>query len=297
MASQYSTILTSDSSTTVNQYDVIKYSDYESLKTKYETALSNYNAMYSKYNTLYEQSYIYFNPGINLRVEGGGIIFFDWKYGFTGATTTGSEGCAVAADTTSDLGDYYYDVSSRTVKCTRVGAKHRFYVVSESDLTSSTVKWDTSNTYSGPYRLDVVTSTGFGSGKSNTTTLCNNLTDTNSFWPTVKTARATNPAGHDLVSNDGALDTRWFVPSKDELYVLNAMQYKDSNYRPSGIPQLSKRYASKTLSIRYWSSSQHLKSYSDGSYWTYVWVGGLSSGAMSQFQSDFGNYVRLCRTF
>ena len=64
MASQYSTILTSDSSTTVNQYDVIKYSDYENLRSKY-----------SEYKTVYQQTYLLLNSSINLRVEGGGSYF------------------------------------------------------------------------------------------------------------------------------------------------------------------------------------------------------------------------------
>ena len=223
---------------------------------------------------------------INMKVEGGGIIFFDWKYGFTGATTTDLNGCSVAADTTSDLGNYY--IENGVVKCSRVGSKHRFYVVAESDLVDSTVGWDTVT-----YNTSQSTSANFGTGKANTTLLCNNITDTNSFWPTAKTARATNPAGHTLVSDDSALDTRWFVPSKDELYVLNAMQYSNSAYRPSGIPRLSINYSSGTLSQYYWSSSQ-----SSGNAY-YAWCGYLGIGYMGDYgKSDTSDTrVRLCRTF
>ena len=260
------------------------------------TSISRYNIIYppfelesivSQLETI-SANYTMLSPFYNMKVEGGGIIFFDWKYGFTGATTTGTNGCSVAADTTSDLGNYYYDFDAGCVKCGRVGSKHRFYVVAESDLTDSTVGWDTVT-----YSTSRATSTDFGTGKANTTLLCNNITDTNSFWPTVKTARATNPSGHTLVSDDSALDTRWFVPSKDELYVLNAMQYSDSAYRPSGIPQLSINYSSGTLNIYYWSSSQ----ISGNAY--RAWDGDFHYGRM--YYGLKGNTtnirVRLCRTF
>jgi hypothetical protein len=279
MASQYSTILASDSSTAVNQYDVIKYSDYESLKSNYETALSNYNTLYNKVYSVPSSFY-------NLRVEGGGIIFFDWKYGFTGAATTGKEGCSVSADTKSDLGDYDYDNITGEVHCRRVGSKHRFYVVAESDLTNSTVGWDTVDPedYKNAFAP-------FGTGKANTTYLCKAIT--NDVWPLVETARATNPSGHTLVSDDSALDTRWFVPSKNELYVLNAMQYSDSSYRPSGIPQLSINYSAGTLSQYYWSSSQHTSTLND------AWCGNFSLGRMhGNYKNDTTSLrVRLCRTF
>ena len=259
--------------TSISRYNIIyPPSELESIVSTLETISANCTML---------------SPFYNMKVEGGGIIFFDWKYGFTGATTTGTNGCSVAADTTSDLGNYYYDFDTGVVKCSRVGSKHRFYVVAESDLIDSTVEWDTAT----PSTFQA-TSTDFGTGKANTTLLCNNITDTNSFWPTVKTARATNPSGHDLVSDDSALDTRWFVLSRDELYVLNAMQYKDSSYRPSGIPQLSINYSAGTLSRPYWSSSQYLD------YAHYAWYGLFSAGRLSSnYKEVAGNCVRLCRTF
>ena len=288
MASQYSTILTSDSGTTVNQYDVIKYSDYENLKSKYDTL---YNKVYSVPSQFY-----------NLRVEGGGLIFFDWKYGFTGATTTGSNGCSVSADTTSDLGDYYYDEISHTVCCSRLGAKHRFYVVAESGLVEVCMMWDASNP-----TTHRATSTGFGTGKANTTLLCNVIT--NDMWPLVKCARAMNPGGHDLVSDDSALDTRWFVPSKDEMYVLVAMQYQNSSYRPSGIPQLPKLsinndieglkdYYNGYYGDYYWSSSEISESEGTKSAWRgYVDAGCMSWRGKEMAAKYSSTLVRLCRTF
>ena len=290
MASQYSTILTSDSSTTVNQYDVIKYSDYENLKTKYETALSN---LQSKYDTLYNKVYSVPSSFYNLRVEGGGIIFFDWKYGFTSTTPengdTYSYALRITADTTSDLGDYYYNKITGTVQCSRVGDKHRFYVVAESDLTGSVVAWDATapSTSRG-------TSTGFGTGKANTTLLCNAIT--NDMWPLVKTARSVNPGGHDLVSDDSALDTRWFVPSRDESCTISNMQHPDSSHRPSGIPQLSISYSAGTMKETYWTSSE------DPSTSSFIRLMALDSdgygvsGSSSTFKSST-EYVRLCRTF
>ena len=260
--------------TSISRYNIIyPPSELESIVSQLETISANCTML---------------SPFYNMKVEGGGIIFFDWKYGFTGASKTDSSGCSVAADTTSDLGNYYYDFGAGCVKCSRVGSKHRFYVVAESDLVNSTVGWDTVT-----QSTSRATSTGFGTGKANTTLLCDNITDTNSFWPTVKTARATNPSGHTLVSDDSALDTRWFVPSKDELYVLNAMQYSNSAYRPSGIPRLSINYSSGTLSQYYWSSSQYSAYVGD------AWYGRFGYGGM---YNDIKNYifderVRLCRTF
>ena len=258
--------------TSISRYNIIyPPSELESIVSQLETISANCTML---------------SPFYNMKVEGGGIIFFDWKYGFTGATTTGNNGCSVAADTTSDLGNYYYDFDTGVVKCSRVGAKHRFYVVAESDLTSSPVRWDTVT-----YSTSRATSTDFGTGKANTTLLCNTIT--NDMWPTVKTARATNPSGHTLVSDDSALDTRWFVPSRDELYVLLAMQYSDSNYRPSGMPQLSINYSAGTLSQYYWSSSQR----SDGA--DFAWDGTFLNGYIGyNYKSNTSDIrVRLCRTF
>ena len=227
----------------------------------------------------------HWSPFINKKVEGGGIIFFDWYFGFRGAFKASANSYpSVSPDTTSDLGEYY--IEDNIVKCKRLGTKHRFMVVAEEDLSTS-IKWDDSS--SSTYNTSQATSTDFGTGKANTTLLCNNIA--NDLWATVKTARETNPEGHTLVSDDSGLDTRWFIPSEDELYILIAMQYSNSSYRPSGMDRLSINYESGTLGSRYWSSSQ-TASYSYGALF-----GDFGNGYVSSL--DKRNYfcARLCRTF
>ena len=246
-------------------HEVIKYSGAKDiLERQYKENLNKNQSFY------------------NLKVEGGGIIFFDWYFGFRGAFKAGNYSYpSVSPDITSDLGDYY--IENNIVKCKRLGAKHRFMVVAEEDLGTS-IKWD--NSSSSTYSTSQATSTDFGTGKANTTLLCNNIA--NDLWATVKTAREKEFTS---VSDDSGLDTRWFIPSKDELYILDAMQYRDSNYRPSGMDGLSINYESGTLDSTYWSSSQ-LASISN-----YAWCGSFDVGSMYYIGKNNTNYARLCRTF
>ena len=251
-------------------HEVIKYSGAKDiLERQYKENLNKNQSFY------------------NLKVEGGGIIFFDWYFGFRGAFKAGFNSYpSVSPDTTSDLGEYY--IEDNIVKCKRLGTKHRFIVVAEEDLSTATIKWDSKS--SSTYNTSQATSTDFGTGKANTTLLCNNIA--NDLWATVKTARETNPEGHALVSDDSGLDTRWFIPSKDELYILNAMQYSNSSYRPSGMDRLSINYDSGTLDGGYWSSSQF------ASYSGWAWAGGFNENGNvvgSDKPSPFP--ARLCRTF
>ena len=227
----------------------------------------------------------HWSPFINKKVEGGGIIFFDWYFGFRGAFEANSYSYpSVSPDTTSDLGEYY--IEDNIVKCKRLGTKHRFMVVAEEDLSTS-IMWD--NGDSSTDSTSQATSTDFGTGKANTTLLCNNIA--NDLWATVKTARETNPEGHALVSDDSGLDTRWFIPSKDEFYILNAMQYSNSSYRPSGMDRLSINYESGTLGSWYWSSSQAASGSGN------AWLGGFGGGVMLDHFKSYTVYARLCRTF
>ena len=248
---------------------------------RYDIIMNGKYALLSDFLGNRDEYVKHWSPFINKKVEGGGIIFFDWYFGFRGAFKAGSNSYpSVSPDTTSDLGDYY--IEDNIVKCKRLGTKHRFMVVAEEDLSTS-IKWDDSS--SSTYNTSQATSTDFGTGKANTTLLCNNIA--NDLWATVKTAREKE---FTLVSDDSGLDTRWFIPSKDELYILNAMQWNDSNYRPSGMDRLSINYESGTLGSAYWSSSQ-LASISYG-----AWLGNFSNGDILNSKNNTF-YARLCRTF
>lgn len=233
---------------------------------------------------------------IGLRVEGGGYIFYDDTVGFQGGTVTPSNisGSNISPNAlanrwsiTIDSNTYYeyaYDLlRGCVVRTNNTGTCNRFMVVDETDLVSvaynSNLKWDTGSTSRS-------TSTAFGYGSANTTTLCSAITDTSCIWYTANFARFRNPQGV-YNDTDSATDTRWFVPSRDELCVLNFMQYYDTTYRPTtGI-------CSKRLQIPfrhwYWSSSQYNSSN--------AWYGDFVSGRMGGNYKDGTDYARLCRTF
>ena len=239
---------------------------------------------------------------IGLRVEGGGYIFYDDTVGFRGGTVTPSnKGCSNISPnalanrwdislTTNPYHEYAYDFLRKVVVRTSLGTCNRFMVVDETDLVSvaykSNLKWDDRS--SSTYNTSQATSTAFGYGSANTTTLCSAIADTSCIWYTANFARYRNPQGvYD--ATDSATDTRWFVPSRNELCVLNFMQYYDTTYRPTtGI-------CSKRLQIPfrpwYWSSSQN------ASHSNYAWYGGFLNGLMYSNFKDTAGSARLCRTF
>ena len=239
---------------------------------------------------------------IGLRVEGGGYIFYDDTVGFQGGTVTpDNKSCdAVAPNdlanrwsislTTNPYHEYAYDFARGYVVRTSLSTCNRFMVVDETDLISvaygSNLKWDDSS--SSTYNTSQATSTDFGYGSANTTTLCSAITDTSCIWYTVKNNRRLVIPNSPSSTSDSATDTRWFVPSRDELCVLNFMQYFDSSYRPTtGI-------CSKRLQIPfrywYWSSSQNESST--------AWSGHFLDGDMyNGYGKSDTYYARLCRTF
>ena len=278
----------------IEQYSVISSSD---LATILNTVANI--SKYIKGNTLIPIDEL--ESPIGLRVEGGGYIFYDDTVGFSGGTTatpsqkSGTNIDAHALATTrwgveASYGDYYYDMLRGCVVRSGTRTCNRFMVVDETDMVSSAygsmLMWDTSTNAS----TSRATSTDFGQGSANTTLLCKAITNTTTIWPTVQYSRYKNPQG-DYNASDSATDTRWFVPSRDELCVLLFMSYYDSSYRP--ITGIYKRQLQIPFWSYYWSSSQ----YSD--YASYAWYGLFNYGYMgysSKADTDVIR-VRLCRTF
>ena len=239
---------------------------------------------------------------IGLRVEGGGYIFYDDTVGFQGGTVTpiNKNGSNISPNAlankwsiTIDSNTYYeyaYDLlRGCVVRTNNTGTCNRFMVVDETDLVSvaykSNLMWDTSSAQT----TSRSTNTAFGYGSENTTLLCSAITDTSCIWYTVINNRRLVIPNSPSSTSDSATDTRWFIPSRDELCVLNFMQYFDTTYRPTtGI-------CSKRLQIPfrpwYWSSSQ----YASGSI--YAWGGNFLGGYMGYYGKTDTYYARLCRTF
>ena len=187
------------------------------------------------------------------------------------------------------------------------GACNRFMVVDETDMVSSAygsmLMWDTSANAS----TSRATSTDFGYGSANTILLAGGydtggntipgvITGNETIWPTVRMFRHAYPQPYgDLI--DSALDTRWFVPSRDELYVLVSMTCCLAYSRP--INSIYSRCQLLTpVWPYYWSSSQDSSS-SDAT--GKAWTGNAAKhiAEMSSFDKTRGLdlRVRLCRTF
>ena len=257
---------------------------------------------------------------IGLRVEGGGYIFYDDTVGFSGGNVV-SEGTVKPAVKPSDkngtdiaanalatrwgveasYGDYYYDMLRGCVVRESAGTCNRFMVVDETDMVSSAcgsmLMWDTSTAAS----TSRATSTDFGQGSANTILLAGGydssgnwisgaITDKSTIWPTVMYSRYKNPQGSSSASNS-AINTSWFVPSRDELCVLLFMSYYDSSYRP--FYGKYKRQLQIPFWPYYWSSSQ----VSDNAYT--AWYGDFYDGYMGYDGKSDTSFirVRLCRTF
>ena len=260
---------------------------------------------------------------IGLRVEGGGYIFYDDTVGFSGGNVV-SEGTVKPAVKPSDkngtdiaanalatrwgveasYGTYKYDMLRGCVVRT-AGTCNRFMVVDETDMVSSAcgsmLVWDTESGAS----TSRATSTDFGYGSANTKLLGGSaphmsdslISDSTAIWLTAAYFRYRNPqgaSGSDI--SNSATDTRWFVPSKDELYVLSCMAFYNDSSRPSDSiysHQLQIPFWENYWSSSQWSSSQHSNPVK------YAWIcgfGGLSQSGLLKSADDSAR-VRLCRTF
>ena len=216
---------------------------------------------------------------IGRRVEGGGIIFFDYAIGFKGDVSVAPK---------TGLNKYHVNSAGIVVKDT-TNAEDRFYIVQDRDLTNlkngDQLMW--SNGESGTLYTSLGTSTAFGTGKDNTDkAIAAAKTDNLLGWD----ANAYKCIWHYIWKGDYQY-RGWFVPSKDELNVLLNMQWNEAAKRLSydGATQLVQ--LPMNFSPYYWSSSESSASVVFGSHFYY------DSMYEDRKNTDRGNKVRLVRTF
>ena len=228
------------------------------------------------------------NPAgyIGMRIEGGGIIFFDYKYGYKYGSLS------VAPKT--NLKSYHVDKATNVVVCDNPGdtsKNDRFYVVQEFDIGErrhgECLRWgsgDCSRLFYG-----VETSTAFGQGYHNTE-LCIAAANGDGAleWAGI--------LWHYLWEGDWRYRSpKWFLPSKDELNVLLNMQWQDSARWRGYNNEILKRIPVNFYSY-YWSSSEALTAFESAFY---AHLANFCNGNMYTEDKDCNtyNHVRLCRTF
>ena len=218
---------------------------------------------------------------IGRRIEGGGIIFFDYAIGFKGSVTVAPK---------SNLNTYHVNAAGVVVKDT-TNANDRFYVVQDKDLVSTkdgdALMW--SNGTTGTLYTAIGTETGFGKGLSNTQK-CIDAASTDGLleWNT----NAYKCIWHYLWKGDYQYRSpKWFVPSKDELNVLLNMQWQVASNRKSYDGETQLAQLPMSFSPYYWSSSEASASTAHSADFYY--------GSMYTLDKNnsFNFRVRLVRTF
>ena len=192
---------------------------------------------------------------IGRRIEGGGMIFFDYSLGFKGDVSV--------APITSNLHTYHVDTLTGMVVCddrSDTSKVDRFYVVSDYDIGEykhgDSLMW--SNGTTGKLYTSIGTATGFGTGKANTEKcIAAAQTDNMLGW----SSAAYDVIWHYVYEGDWVRTTdegryAWFVPSKDELTVLGNMQHYTPSKRYSYDGKTQLRQLPENLHAYYWTSSE-----------------------------------------
>lgn len=227
---------------------------------------------------------------IGRRIEGGGMIFFDYSLGFKGDVSV--------APITSNLHTYHVDALTGMVVCddrSDTSKVDRFYAVSDYDIGEykhgDSLMW--SNGKTGKLYTTIGTATGFGTGKANTEKcIAAAQTDGVLGW----SSAAYDVIWHYVYEGDWIRVTddgqyAWFVPSKDELTVLGNMQHYTLSKRYSYDGKTQLRQLPENLHAYYWSSSEASATTAYKLNSNNVYVGPGDKNDMG------GHHIRLIRRF
>jgi len=220
---------------------------------------------------------------IGRRVEGGGIIFFDYAIGFKGDVSV--------APITSGLNTYHVDSATGMVVKDTTSGTNRFYVVRDQDLIAprngENLMW--SNGTSGTLYTSLGTATGWGTGLNNTAlAIAAAETDGCIDW----SSAAYSVIWHYLKWGDYQYNSpKWFVPSKDELNVLLNMYWQVDSKRKSYDGSVQLKRLPMNFPITVWSSSEQSATFA---YYADFFIGSMGTN----YKTNSGNRrVRLVRTF
>lgn len=222
-------------------------------------------------------------PGsyIGRRVEGGGIIFFDYAIGFKGGIGDGLGGLLSISPKSGLFNKYHVNSAGVVVKDIDYG-NDRFYVVQDRDWwnvnTGGPLAWALDSTTTPTLNTNLGTSQEFGTGRDNTGKCIKAfMTDRNNTYRLVW--KVINPS-----------DGTWFVPSIEELQVFMFMSIPNAirkSYNESTqLTQLPMNYY-----FGYWSSSEHAAS----TAWNAFFDDGSVDRGPKSYQGSLR--VRLVRTF
>ena len=221
-------------------------------------------------------NYVGYYADVDADGTADGVIFFDYAHGAD--TTEGFlyAGVEVAAKTTG-LASYTL-INENTVQKVG-GGDDRFYVIALDDVKpasdNNTAYWYYSASSDGISDYATLTSTAFGSGKTNTATM--------------KAKWDTEAYGTQNTRDIWSIDMGdWFVMSKDEWSVLGSNLKKvASSSTYSSIT--TDAGASLVFLYYYYSSSSYTSSR--------AWTASFMSTSMSSCSFDTNRYVRLATTF
>ena len=196
-----------------------------------------------------------------------GIIFADKAGNAVTAVTAATSGYTMkdyARETKTSSGK----IISKTTATT-----DNYYVLALADVDANGHCWYYSAYNSGISDYNSVTSTDFGKGSTNTSTM---IEKWNKLEYGAKNGDTSYPDMWGIIQN--VQDEGWFVPSKDEWKkVFDKLGVNSSNYGKYG------------LNDWYWASSLHTANY--------AWRAGFNNGGMYSDIINTNSSVRLVSTF
>lgn len=260
------------------RYKLVELDTTEDIANEPIIGGKNYNLLMS----IADENYVGYYADVDNNGTIDGLIFFDYVQGAD--TTPGflGTGVNVASKNREDLATYALKtVNGVDNVVVKTGdGDDRFYVIDLANRLPQS-KDGSAYWYYSAYANTIsdyagLTSTAFGSGKSNTETM-------KALWDAETYGAKNNRDIFTIETGD------WFIPSKDEWSVLGSNLKKvagsEDAYGSMNFPSGAKI----GFSYDYWSSSI--------SSATYAWSAGFINGYMSISSFTKAHYVRLASTF